>query len=185
MLRIVSDRLVLRPYIQEDMADYHRLWSDADNLYYTQDLVVKSPQESKKSLMQGMLWAGQNPREKLFLAMERREGGAFLGSVGYTTTAFTPVGKVADAGWFLLPEHQHQGYATEALWALMRYAYEEDDVMRLTAVCYADNSPSERVMQRCGMIREAHFVKAAWHDGHLKDRLAYRLLRDEWMRICR
>lgn len=183
MVSIPSDRLVLRTYMQEDIEAHHRLLSDADNLYYLQDIVTAGVEESKKNLMQGILWAGQSPREKLFLAAVRREDGAYLGSAGYTTAAFTPEGKVVDAGWFFLPEHHHQGYATEALWALMRYAFTQDGVVRIGAACYADNSPSERVMQRCGMIKEGHFVKAAWHDGRLKDRLAYRLLRDEWERI--
>ncbi len=183
MLRIDTDRLVLRPHIQEDSESHYRLWSDADNLYYVQDMLIANPQDSRRDLMQCIMWAGQSPREKLFLAVTRREDGAYLGSVGYITLSFTPMGKLADIGWFLLPEHQHQGYATEALWALMRYAFTQDDVARLSAVCYAENSPSERVMQRCGMIKEAHLIKAAWHDGRLKDRLTYRLLKEEWERI--
>ena len=39
---------------------------------------------------------------------------------------------------------------------------------------------STRVMQKCGFIKEADFKSHTWHDGAMKDRVEYRMLRDEW-----
>ena len=41
-------------------------------------------------------------------------------------------------------------------------------------------SRSERVMQKNGMIKEAEHVDYEWHDGRMKNRLEYRLLKKEW-----
>jgi ribosomal-protein-alanine N-acetyltransferase len=32
-------------------------------------------------------------------------------------------------------------------------------------------------MQKCGMIKEADFKSYTWHDGRMKDRVEYRLLK--------
>ena len=39
---------------------------------------------------------------------------------------------------------------------------------------------SERVMQKCGLIKEAEHIDYEWHDGKMKTRLEYRLLKREW-----
>ena len=35
-------------------------------------------------------------------------------------------------------------------------------------------------MQKKGMVKEAELKDHEWHDGKLKTRVEYRLLRDEW-----
>jgi len=35
-------------------------------------------------------------------------------------------------------------------------------------------------MQKCGLIKEAEHVDYEWHDGRMKTRLEYRLLKGEW-----
>jgi len=89
---------------------------------------------------------------------------------------------VVGAGYALLPEHRGQGYATEAFQVLIRFAFEEDAVYRMVAGCRAENRASERVMQKCGMVKEAEFKCHTWHDGQMKDRVEYRLLKDEFQK---
>ena len=37
-----------------------------------------------------------------------------------------------------------------------------------------------KVMQKCGLIKEAEHIDYEWHDGKMKTRLEYRMLRREW-----
>ncbi|MDR3594477.1 MAG: GNAT family protein [Clostridium sp.] len=37
---------------------------------------------------------------------------------------------------------------------------------------------SERVMQKCGMIKEGEYKMKEWHDGKMKDRVSYRIIRE-------
>ena len=50
----------------------------------------------------------------------------------------------------------------------------------MTTGCLAENKGSERVMQKNGLIKEAEHKDYEWHDGKMKDRLEYRLLKSEW-----
>ena len=51
----------------------------------------------------------------------------------------------------------------------------------MIAGCFADNTPSWRVMERIGMRREQHGVKDSWHaELGWVDGYTYGILREEW-----
>lgn len=180
MVQYETERLVMRDYRLEDLPEHHRLMSDRENMYFLDDIAATTMEDSRENLVFAMQGAGETPRKYVFLAMTLRETGAYLGSVGYTVEQTTPVGKVVHMGYFMLADYKGRGYMTEAVRGLMEYAFLKDGVYRMNTGCFADNKPSERVMQKCGMIKEGEYPKAQWHDGKMKDRLAYRMLKEEW-----
>jgi len=91
------------------------------------------------------------------------------------------VGVHGNLGWVLDPAHEGHGYATTAVRELIRIAFDDLGLRRVTADCFAANEPSWRLMERVGMRREAHTVRDALHrSGDWLDGLAYALLADEW-----
>ena len=66
----------------------------------------------------------------------------------------------AEIGWGLHPDHQGQGYAVEAVRALLGICFDEPPqglgLRRVIALCFADNEPSWRLMEKVRMRREAH-----------------------------
>ena len=84
-------------------------------------------------------------------------------------------------GWVLAPEHGGRGYATEAVAELLRICFEDLGVRRVRALCFADNEPSWRLMERVGMRREEYAVRDSLHRtrGWL-DGMTYALLAEEW-----
>lgn len=90
-------------------------------------------------------------------------------------------GVQAEIGWCLSPEHQGRGYATEAVHELLRICFEELGLRRVVAMCFADNVPSWRLMERLGMRREEYAVRDSLHrSGEWLDGMTYALLVDEW-----
>lgn len=180
MIQLITQRLVIRDPIESDFADWHRLLSDPKTMYYLPDILTRSERQSRENLRAAIEQAGCPDRTEYFFAIEQRATGAFIGSIGYTVADANPIGKRVGAGYFILPEHHGKGYTTEALRALIRFAFEADGVYRIETGCLAENRASERVMQKCGLIREGCLKDHTWHDGRLKDRVLYRLLRPEW-----
>jgi RimJ/RimL family protein N-acetyltransferase len=87
----------------------------------------------------------------------------------------------AEMGWCLDPAHAGQGWATEAVRELLTIAFDGLGLRRVIAICFADNEPSWRLMERLGMRREARTVGDNLHrDGQWYDGLTYALLADEW-----
>jgi len=91
------------------------------------------------------------------------------------------VGVQAELGWCFEPSVAGHGYATEAVRELLRIAFVGLGLRRVTALCFADNVPSWRLMERVGMRRETHNVRESLHrSGAWLDGLGYALLADEW-----
>ncbi|HEY7348699.1 MAG TPA: GNAT family protein [Ktedonobacterales bacterium] len=85
-----------------------------------------------------------------------------------------------EIGYSLARAHQHQGYAAEAIRAVLAYAFETLHLHRITATVDCRNTPSIRLLERVGMRREGHFLQHAWYKGEWCDEYLYALLRSEW-----
>jgi RimJ/RimL family protein N-acetyltransferase len=87
----------------------------------------------------------------------------------------------AELGWVLHPDHAGNGYATEAVRALIGLCFEDLGLRRVTANCFAANEASWRLMERLGMRREVYTVRESLHrSGDWLDGMGYALLADEW-----
>jgi RimJ/RimL family protein N-acetyltransferase len=113
----------------------------------------------------------------LMLAVEDAWGQAEVAEEGR--------GAQADLGWVLHPDHGGRGYGTEAVRELLRIAFKDLGVRRVTANCFTDNVPSWRLMERVGMRRETHAVQDALHrSGQWMDSYVYALLDHEYIRTA-
>ncbi|MFB4354758.1 GNAT family protein [Microbacterium sp. LS_15] len=93
-------------------------------------------------------------------------------------------GVEAELGWVLDPAHAGQGYATEAIRAVIDTCFGPLGLRRVHAGCFADNEPSWRLMERLGMRREEFSRKTALHrSGEWLDGLNYGILAEEWAAI--
>ena len=181
MLYLETPRLILRDYVEADFAAYYRLKSDARVMYYLQDIQLFD-ERSAWDDFERVLDDRQNPdRTFYFLHMETKGNHAQVGSIGYTVTARAPEGKLVHAGYFTYPRFWGNGYVTEAFKRVLQFAFTENGVYRVSTGCLAENRGSERVMQKCGLVKERELPGHEWHDGKLKTRLEYRLLKSEYL----
>lgn len=87
----------------------------------------------------------------------------------------------AELGWVIDPEYAGRGIATEAAGELLRIAFDDLGLRRATALCFADNVASWRIMEKLGMRREEHTRAESLHrSGRWLDGLGYAMLADEW-----
>ena len=90
-------------------------------------------------------------------------------------------GRVAEIGWAFDPAYQGLGLASEAAEWLVALCFDTLALHRVTAVCFADNEPSWRLMERIGMRRETHAVEESLHrNGQWLDSYTYAMLAREW-----
>jgi RimJ/RimL family protein N-acetyltransferase len=90
-------------------------------------------------------------------------------------------GREAELAWVLDPAHRGHGYATEAARELLRVCFDDLDLHRVTATCFADNASSWRLMERIGLRRELHARADALHrSGRWMDTYGYALTAPEW-----
>jgi RimJ/RimL family protein N-acetyltransferase len=92
-----------------------------------------------------------------------------------------PRGTDGVIGYIVDPAVAGQGIGSATARALLRAAFDGLGLRRVTARANADNVASVRVLERAGMRRERHALKALWHHelGWL-DEVEYAILADEW-----
>ena len=172
-----TKRLIIRPFLREDLAAAHRLFDvefrDAD---YGTD-----PMESLAERAEWLEWAMRNDFQLAKLsqppygdrAIILKTDGQLIGSCGFVPclNAFEQIPSLApeshpcnqscntpEFGLFyaISPSYHGQGYATEAAQALVDYAFQQLHLKRLIAETNYDNLASINVMKKLGMRIETN-----------------------------
>jgi RimJ/RimL family protein N-acetyltransferase len=178
-LPIRSDRLIIRRFTYADI----------------DDIMAFTAHQSVSAEVPNIPW---DDREKLFdyvdtqngyslfqtgkcfdLAIELKEASKVIGLL----TLVSNGKRQAEIGWSLGVEHRGQGLATEAARRLITYAFRACDYHRIFAGTVFTNTRSWALMERLGMRKEAHFVKAhppSHPGGDWIDTVRYAILAEEW-----
>ena len=112
------------------------------------------------------------------LAVVLRASGELAGDCGL----HFPAGRnhEAEIGITLAPAYHGQGLAAEALPAVLGYLFDTLGKHRVYGSVDPRNVPSQRLLERVGMRREAHFVESLPFKGGWADDVIYALLDREW-----
>lgn len=150
---LATERLILRPLMQEDAEAMHRLvndWEVTRNLSvvpfpYPRDLADEYIESTRQSLAQGSNYA---------LAITGREGEheILVGVVGLRVDAPRKVGRL---GYWVGRRFWGHGVATEAAGRLARWAFANLDIDLLEASVITDNPASAAVLRRLGFRQVA------------------------------
>ena len=151
-------RLYLRDLRPDDVGERYCAWmNDPDVMRFTESRFVS---HSIESLRAYVAEKAASP-DTIFLAIVTRTADRHIGNI--KLGPIHPVHKRGDIG-IVIGEKDcwGQGYASEAIEILARYAFEKLHLHKLTAGCYAGNLASTRAFEKAGFTREgvrpAHFL---------------------------
>jgi ribosomal-protein-alanine N-acetyltransferase len=183
MIKLFTDRLIIRDHIIEDLETHHELISDKNVMRYLLDIKTNTIEESKENLLYVIKEAETKDRKLYGFRIENKMTEEYIGQIGYTVIENTPYGKLVHIGYFIKENQWNKGYITEALKRIIKFAFTENNVYRIHTGCHKENIGSEKIMQKCGFVKEAEFKEYVLHEGKLKDRVEYRLLKHEWEQL--
>jgi RimJ/RimL family protein N-acetyltransferase len=86
----------------------------------------------------------------------------------------------AELGYWIAPDHQEQGYGTEAARLLVGHGFDQLGLHRIEARAFAFNEASRRLLERLGFTEEGVHRDATFVDGTHRDTHWYGLLEGEW-----
>ncbi|GLY87074.1 GNAT family N-acetyltransferase [Actinoallomurus iriomotensis] len=177
-LPIKTERLLLRRYTDDDLADLAAIQSRPDVTRYLywgpRDLTQARGSLAMKIAASALREEGDN----LTLAVELPETGKMIGDVQLFW--ISEAHRQGEIGYIFHPDYGGRGYATEAAEVILRLAFEELGLHRVAGRLDARNTASARVLERLGMRREAHLVQNERVKGEWADEVVYAILEDEW-----
>jgi RimJ/RimL family protein N-acetyltransferase len=176
-MRLDSERLILREFVDEDWRATQEYESDPEALRY-QEMAPMSPEESREYIRRARADAWEVPRRTWDLAVVLQKERRLIGRAGLHATNL--VSREATVWFIVVRELWGSGYATEAVMELLRFGFEDLKLHRIVADCDPRNLGSVRVLEKAGMRREAHFVESTFLKGEWCDSLVYAILDREW-----
>lgn len=161
-----TDRLILRAFRDEDREPWAAMNADAEVMRHFPAPLSRQEADALLDRVNGRIAATGVG----FWALERKSDGAFLGFAGLNCIGHEslPVYGQWEVGWRLARHAWGQGYATEAGHFALAHGFEVLGLTRILAYAARTNRPSERVMQRLGMIHapDMDFDHPAVPEGH-------------------
>lgn len=114
-------------------------------------------------------------------AIELRASGDHIGDCALHTRGDDP--RLGEIGYTVATPFQGQGYAREAVSAMLDYAFGVLRMHRVTAYVDTENARSIALLERLRFRREGHFVQCAWFDDGWCDEYNYAMLCEEWQAL--
>ena len=166
---IETNRLVIRSFMLEDLPVIHRILD--------QTLGDGSKVDDQTALQERRSWLQWSILNQEWLpqlnqppygdrAIILKTTGELIGSVGYVPQldVYDQIPKLANFAspsgytttefglfWVIGPAHQRQGYATEAVQAMIEYAFKQLRLKRVIATTEYSNEASQGLMRKVGM----------------------------------
>jgi RimJ/RimL family protein N-acetyltransferase len=175
---IKTSRLIIRRFQDGDLDAFLDYRNDPEVARYQSWESISAPRaqafiQEQKALTPGV------PGQWFQFAVALSDTDQLIGDIGLNVQVHDA--RQAQFGITLNRSYQGQGLATEALTAVLDYAFINLDLHRLIAIVDVENERSARLMERVGLRREGHFIKNAWFKGRWADEYLYAVLQAEWL----
>ena len=138
-----TDRLILRPFREEDLHDLHAYLSDPA-------VVAFEPYKpmTLAEVKENLAWRISTDE---MIAVELKSTGRLIGNVYLGRRDFDTL----EIGFVFNRDYQHQGFARESCEKLIDRAF-SSGIHRIYAECDPENRASWGLLERLGFAREAH-----------------------------
>lgn len=182
--QLETDRLILRePQLSDadDVYDYMRRGSVQT---FIPNIPVEYTRENAKEYLESVK-DELNLEEKIVWGITHRSDSKLIGMANIHD--INERNKQGSLGYALNPEYQNNGYMTEAVTAIIDYAFTDytfDDnniFHRVEAEVAAENKPSRSLLtDKLGFTEEGKHRDKINIRGHYHDAYTYGLLREDW-----
>ncbi|MGE4214349.1 MAG: GNAT family N-acetyltransferase [Anaerotignaceae bacterium] len=175
MGEIITERLILRPIVINDLED---IFEYSKHPLVGPDAGWK-PHESKSETMDIM--------KTIFIdkdsvwGIETKESKKIIGSVGLIEDPKRENKQAMMLGYAIAYEQWGKGITTEASRSVIDYGFKELGLSLISVCCYAYNGRSRGVIKKCGFKYEGTMRQAEERfDGKIFDSEIYSITKEEW-----
>ncbi|WP_347552231.1 GNAT family protein [Pseudalkalibacillus hwajinpoensis] len=173
---LFTDRLKLRELNDGDILVLLSIFSNPHTMKYYGSDVMEGLEEAE-----GMVMSFRNgfENQQVFRwGIERRDNGEIIGTCGFHNRA-KRVRRI-EMGYELNEDEEGKGYMTEAMSAIIPFAFDHLHVNRIGALIHPNNLPSRKLVKRLGFQEEGLLREYVYAGGAYMDLIMHSLLKREW-----
>lgn len=173
---IDANALQLRALRQDDADDMHAIYSDHKTMEYWGNAPTKSMAETREQVLRDLraVEAGQ----AILWAIELKTSGKVIGKC--TLWQYSESNQRAEVGYILNRDYWRRGLMTNALDAMINYAFSTLGLHRLEADTDDKNTASLALLENLGFRREGLFRERWYMNGAWQDSVMLGLLKQDW-----
>ncbi len=172
-MKLKTHRLTLRPPAPADAARVSLLAGD----YEVASMTATIPHPYSKAMAAD--WIGEVCQGDEGVVFMIEQSGAVIGCTGYRAFGADH----AELGYWIGKVFWGQGYATEAVRALIAHAFDTDGFDYLLAGYFEDNPASARVIEKLGFVAQGGELRECVARGGSAQCITARLDRDQAMAL--
>ena len=173
--RIETEHLILRQIQASDAAAMFAFFAD-EEVVDLDDKRHRSLEESQAFI--GQLQAWYRNHENVEWGITLKGSDILIGACGFY--GFDEGFQRADLGYELLKARWRQGIMSEALTAILTFAFTTMGLHRIDAVVYEWNERSQGILRKLGFVHEGTLRQRYFYHDHFWDELHFGLLTYEW-----
>lgn len=173
-----TGRLYLRPFTLADACEVQKMAGEREVAAMTYRLPHPYPDGMAEEWIRGQEALYRSGREVVF-AVTLKPSGQLLGSIGLTCKFEH---ERAEVGYWLGKPFWGQGYATEAVLAVLGYGFKQLGLRRIFAQVFDRNEASAKVLKKAGLRFEGHLRQHVKKWDRFEDIRIFSVLSDEWRR---
>ena len=167
-----TERLYLRRVAKEDVNEIFALRSNKETMKYIPRPLVKTEEDALAHI--AMIDEKIENNEGINWAITLKNNPKLIGLIGHYR--IKPEHFRAEIGYMLLPEYHGKGIIAEAIKETVKYGFEIMKLHSIEAVIDPENLASEKVLQKSGFVKEAHFKENEYYEGNFLDSVIYSIL---------
>lgn len=169
---LTTSRLVLRQPTQNDVAEVFSLRSNAAILRYVDRDPCQSLVEAAEFI--DKITAPIINNEAISWAICIKGTDKQIGDIALWK--ITKEHHRAEIGYCLHPQHQGKGLMSEALAAVINYAFQQMHLHSIEANTNPENKASQKLLERAGFVQEAYLRENYYYNGRFLDSAIYSLI---------
>ncbi|KLV23034.1 MULTISPECIES: GNAT family N-acetyltransferase [Niallia] len=170
-----TERLILRKVTLEDVEDMYYYGTNEDVSKYVTWKTHKTLSDTREYI-EFILSQYENKKIAPW-GIEYKENGKFIGTIDFVSWQLKH--KIAEIGYVISQDYWGKGIAPEAANEVIKFGFNNMDLVRIQARCDVENIGSARVMEKVGMTFEGVIRKGIFVKGKHQDIKMYSILKEE------
>lgn len=169
----IEQDVVLREFTQDDI---HKMAEFANNPKIAMNLRDGFPHPYTTDDARRFFDMVNFQHPKTIFAIEYQ--GSYVGNISLSvgTDVYQ---KSAEIGYFIGEPFWNKGITTKAVNLITKFGFQNLDIVRIYTGVFDYNLASQRVLEKCGFVREAVFWKAVCKYDKIYDEIRYARFKDD------
>lgn len=177
MGRIEGNRVILREYERDDLP-YLMEWMNDESTIRNLSSMFMYPRSEEQALSWIEMCRKGFDQHSLHLVIGDKPKRSFLGQIDLLNIQWT--NRSATLGIVLGPRAQGMGYGSDAITALLGFAFDQMNLRRIELEVFERNQRAITCYERCGFTHCGRRRQANYSDGEYQDVLLMDILQQEY-----